>query len=84
MTPYWIKAGPKSNGQCPYNKRKVTDEGESHAKMEGETGVTRSEAKECLLEETRKDSATGFSEEARPCQHTLIVDFKSPDRTMRQ
>lgn len=84
MTPYWIKAGPKFNDQCPYNKRKVTDGAESHAKTEGETGVTRPEAKECLLEETRKDSPTGSSEEARPCQHTSIVDFKSPDRTMRQ
>ena len=79
MTSYWIKAGPKFNDQCPYNKRKVKDGGESHVKTEAETGVTQPEAKACLLQETRKNSPTDSSEEAQPCQHTLIVDFKSPE-----
>ena len=59
--------------------KEETDTRGGHVKTEAETGVTQPEAKACLLQETRKNSPTDSSEEVQPCQHTLIVDFKSPE-----
>lgn len=80
----------KSNDECPYNRKKEDteiDKGESHMKMEAETGVTWPPSQEMprtACSQLRLGDRHGMDAPSEPPQNmnaasTCISDFWSPE-----